>query len=50
MHVHVIMHDLPHLPRCITAPMHQCMLMVFKQTKTLINIQEIKQDKKKQNR
>ena len=24
MHFHVIMHDLSHLPHCITAPMHQC--------------------------
>jgi len=38
------MNDLPHY---IIAPMHQCifMFMVFKQTKTLINIKEIKQDK-----
>ena len=46
MHFHVIMNDLPHY---IIAPMHQCMFMfmfmVFKQTKTLINIKEIKQDK-----
>ena len=27
MHVHIIMHDLPHLPHSITAPMHQCMFM-----------------------
>ena len=27
MHVHVIMHDLPHLTHCITVPMHQCMFM-----------------------
>ena len=47
MHVHVIMHDLPH---CITASMHQCMFMAFKQIKTLISIKEIKQNKAKQNR
>ena len=27
MHVHVIMHDLPHLPHSTTAPMYQCMFM-----------------------
>ena len=29
MHGHVIMHDLPHY---ITAPMHQCMFIVFIQS------------------
>ena len=29
-------HDLPHLPYCIIAPMHQCMFMVFIQIYTLI--------------
>jgi len=38
MHVHVIMHGLPHLPHCITAPMHQCMFMVLKKIKILISI------------
>ena len=47
MHVHVIMYDLPH---CITTPIHQCMFMVFKQSKTLIIIKEIKQAKKNKNR
>ena len=42
MHVHVIMHDLPHY---ITTPMHQCMFMAFRQIKTLISIKEIKQNK-----
>jgi len=23
------MHDLPHLPHCIIAPMHQCMLISY---------------------
>ena len=27
MHVHVIMHDLPHLPHSTIAPMYQCMFM-----------------------
>ena len=27
MHVHVIMHDLPHLPHITTTPMLQCMFM-----------------------
>ena len=27
MQVHVVMHDLPHLPYSTTAPMHQCMFM-----------------------
>ena len=56
MHVHVIMHGLPHLPHCIIAHMHQCMFifmcmfMVFKQSKTLMSIKEIKQNKAKQNK
>ena len=55
MHVHSIMHDLPHY---ITTPMYQymiifkCMFMIFKQSKTLIKIKEKKQqqNKTKQNR
>ena len=45
MHVHVIVHDIPH---CITTLMHQCMFifiymfMVFKQSKDLTSIKEIK--------
>ena len=45
MHVHTLMHDLPH---CITAPMHQCMIifkcmfMIFKQSKIPINNQKDK--------
>ena len=31
VHVHVIMHDLPHLPHSTTALMHQCMFMLFNQ-------------------
>ena len=27
VHVHVIMHDLPHLPHSTTAPIHQCMFV-----------------------
>ena len=50
MHVHAIMHDLPHLSYCITALMLQFMFMVFKQTKTLISMKEIKQDKTRQNK
>jgi len=50
------MHDLLHLPHYITTPIHQCMFifmcmfMVFKQSKTLIIIKEIKQNKKKHNK
>ena len=50
MHVHVIMHN---LPRYITTPMHQymfiliCMVIVFKQSKTLTSIKEIKPKKNK---
>ena len=29
MHIHVIMHDLLHLPRSTTTPMHQCMFIVI---------------------
>ena len=45
MHVHVIVHDIPY---CITTLMHQCMFifiymfMVFKQSKDLTSIKEIK--------
>ena len=42
MHVHVIMHGLPHY---ITTPMHQCMFMVFKQSK---NLNKHQRDKNKQ--
>ena len=31
------MHDLPHLPHRITTTMHQCMFLVFTQSRTLIN-------------
>ena len=47
------MHDLPH---CNIAPMHQCififmcMFIVFKQSKTLINIKRIKLNKIKQSK
>ena len=29
VHVHVIMHELPHLPHCITTHIHQCTFMVY---------------------
>jgi len=29
MHVHVHMHDLPHLSHYITTPMHQCIFMFY---------------------
>ena len=48
MHVHVIMHDLPHLPYCITEPMHQCMFMVFKQYKKTNKHQRDKTNEAKQ--
>ena len=54
MHAHVIMYNLLHLPHYITTPMHQCifmficMFMVFKQSKTLNSIKEIKTNKTKQ--
>ena len=44
------MHDLPHLPHYITSPMHQCMFIIFKQSRTPINQQrdETKQNKIKE--
>ena len=55
MYVHVIMHDLPHLPHRITAPMHQYMFMEYpcswhsSNLKTLISIKEIKTNKTTKN-
>ena len=44
------MHDLPHLPHYIASPMHQCMFIIFKQSRTPINQQrdETKQNKIKE--
>ena len=39
------MYDLPHLPHCITSPMHQCMFMTFNQQ----NPNHIPKPKKKKN-